>query len=206
MRAKLAAVALAALMAAPLVAPSTALAAAPSHDVADLGGGTYAIDPKHASVVAKVSHLGVSIYTARFDTFDGSFTYDPAHPEAAHVQASVDAGSMDVGADYSSKFAEEFLAASKFPKITFNSTAVQKGPGNTGTMTGDLTLHGVTKPVTFNVTFVGAGKSPLPPFHTIAGFTATTSIKRSDFGSDFLNNGLVGDDVSLTIEAEFDRK
>ncbi len=64
----------------------------------------------------------------------------------------------------------------------------------------------MTKPVSFNVTFVGAGKSPLPPFHTIAGFTATTSIKRSDFGSDFLNNGLVGDDVSLTIEAEFDRK
>lgn len=180
--------------------------AAPSHDVADLGGGSYAIDKQHASVIAKVMHLGVSVYTARFNSFDGSFSYDPAHPEAARVQASVDAGSMDVGADYSAKFADEFLGATKFPKITFASTAVQKGAGNTGTMTGDLTLHGVTKPVSFNVTFVGAGRSPLPPFRSIAGFTATTTIKRSDFGSDFLNNGIVGDDVSLTIEAEFDRK
>ena len=73
-------------------------------------------------------------------------------------------------------------------------------------MIDDLTLHGVTKPVTFNVTFVGTGRSPLPPFKVAAGFTATTTIKRSDFGSDFLNNGIVGDDVSLTIEAEFDRK
>jgi polyisoprenoid-binding protein YceI len=189
-----------------LLAAPMGVAAAPSHDVADLGGGSYAIDKQHASVVAKVMHLGVSIYTARFDSFDGSFNYDPGHPENARVQASVDATSMDVGADYSSKFAEEFLGADKFPKITFTSTAIQKGPGNTGTMTGDLTLKGVTKPVTFTVTFVGAGRSPLPPFRSIAGFTATTTIKRSDFGSDFLNNGLVGDDVALTIEAEFDRK
>lgn len=206
MRPGLAVLSLAAMaLAAALTTPLAALAA-PSHDVADLGGGNYSIDKQHASVVAKVMHLGVSIYTARFDTFDGTFTYDPAHPEATRVQASVDAGSMDVGADYSAKFAEEFLGATKFPKITFSSTAIQKGTGNTGTMTGDLTLHGVTKPVTFNVTFVGAGKSPLPPFRSIAGFTATTTIKRSDFGSDFLNNGIVGDDVNLTIEAEFDRK
>lgn len=189
-----------------LIALPVGAAAAPSHDVADLGGGSYVLDRQHASVTAKVMHLGVSIYTARFNSFDGTFTYDPARPEAARVQASVDATSMDVGADYSGKFAEEFLAASKYPKITFVSTAIQKGPGNTGTMTGDLTLHGVTKPVTFNVTFVGTGRSPLPPFKVAAGFTATTTIKRSDFGSDFLNNGIVGDDVSLTIEAEFDRK
>ena len=117
-----------ALMALILALP-VAAAAAPSHDVADLGGGSYALDKQHASVTAKVMHMGVSIYTARFNTFDGSFTYDPARPEAARVQASVDAGSMDVGADYSGKFAEEFLAASKYPKITFVSTAIQKGPG-----------------------------------------------------------------------------
>lgn len=205
MHRSLAVLALAAAFAAPLSAPSLAWAA-PSHEVADLGGGSYALDKQHASVIAKVSHLGVSIYTARFNVFDGTFTYDPNRVENTRVQASVDAGSMDVGADYSAKFAEEFLDAPKFPKITFVSTSVQKGQGNSGTMTGDLTFHGVTKPVTFNVTFNGAGKSPLPPFRTIAGFTATTTIKRSDFGSDFLNNGLVGDDVSLTIEGEFDRK
>ena len=73
-------------------------------------------------------------------------------------------------------------------------------------MTGDLTLRGVTKPVTFNVTFNGVGREPLPPFTTVAGFTATTTIKRSDFGSDFLNNGIVGDDVTITIEAEFKKQ
>ncbi len=201
MRPNFAVLALAALVGLPLRA-----LAAPSHEVADLGGGSYAIDKQHASVIAKVMHLGVSIYTTRFDSFDGTFTYDPAHPENARVQASVDAASLDVGADYSAKFADEFLAATKFPKITFTSTSIQKGAGNTGTMTGDLTLRGVTKPVIFNVTFNGAGRSPLPPFRSIVGFTATTTIKRSDFGSDFLNNGIVGDDVSLTIEAEFDRK
>jgi polyisoprenoid-binding protein YceI len=195
-----------AVVAAIALALSPGLALAASQNVADLGGGTYVIDKQHSFLTTKVLHLGVSFYTARFNSIDGTFTYDPARPEAARVQASVDATSMDVGADYSSKFAEEFLAADKFPKITFASTAIQKGPGNTGTMTGALTLHGVTKPVTFNVVFNGAGRSPLPPFKSVAGFTATTTIKRSDFGSDFLNNGIVGDDVAITLEAEFDRK
>lgn len=183
-----------------------AAASAASHNVSDLGGGTWALDRKHASVIAKVEHMGVSIYTSRFNVMDATFTYDPAHPEAAHVTASVDAGSMDVGADYSAKFADEFLAATKYPKITFVSTAIHKGDGNAGTMTGDLTLHGVTKPVTFDVVFNGAGRGLPPGFGPIAGFSATTKIKRSDFGSDFLNNGIVGDEVTLIIEAEFDRK
>ncbi len=81
-----------------------------------------------------------------------------------------------------------------------------KGAGNNGTMAGNLTLRGVTKPVTFDVTFNGVGKDPLPPFRTIAGFSATTKIKRSDFGSDFLNNGIIGDEVTINIDAEFDKK
>lgn len=199
---KLSLIALLALLSAG--APAAALAA--SSDVADLKGGTYVLDRKHANVSAKVVHFGASLFVVRFNTMEGTFTYDPAHPEATKVDASVDTGSLDVAADYSAKFAEEFLNAPKFPKMTFTSTEVRKGPGNTGTMTGNLTLRGVTKPVTFDVAFVGVGKSPLPPFGTVAGFTATTRIKRSDFGSDFLNNGIVGDDVAITIEAEFDRK
>lgn len=187
-----------------LAAPLSVGAA--SHEVSAMQGGTYALDKQHASVTARVLHLGVSYYVVRFNVMDATFTYDPAHPEASSVQASVDAASMDVGADYSAKFADEFLAATKFPKITFVSTAIQPGAGNTGTMTGNLTLHGVTKPVTFDVTFDGAGKSPLPPFRTIVGMTATTKIKRSDFGSDMFQNGIVGDEVTLTIEAEFDKK
>jgi polyisoprenoid-binding protein YceI len=183
-----------------------ASAAAASKEVTDLASGTYVVDKQHTFVTSRVLHMGVSFFVARFDAVDGTFTYDKAHPEAARVQASVDAGSMDVGADYSSKFAEEFLDAPKNPKITFVSTAITPGTGNTGTMAGNLTLRGVTKPVTFNVTFNGVGKNPLPPFRTITGFTAVTTIKRSDFGSDFLSNGIVGDDVTITIEASFNKQ
>ena len=188
-----------------LVLPLTAVAA--SSNVSDLEKGHYAVDKKHASLVARVSHMGVSLYTLRFDTLDANFDYDPAHPENTRVQASVDPASLDVGADYSKEFAEEFLSASKFPTATFVSTSIQPGAGNQGAMTGDLTLIGVTKPVTFNVTFIGVGHEPLPiPFgRRAAGFEATTTIKRSDFGSTYLNN-LVGDEVTLTIEAEFEKK
>ena len=185
--------------------------AAPSQGLAnpaDLPAGHWVMDKHHSSLIARVSHMGVSRYTLRFDGIDGSFDYDPARPEAARVEASVDSSSLDVNADYGKTFSEEFLSASKFPKATFVSTQIQPGvqPGQ-GTMTGNLTLMGVTKPVTFNVTLTGVGHEPMPlPFgQKAAGFEATTTIKRSDFGSSFLNN-LVGDDVSLQIEAEFDHK
>ena len=182
------------------------MAAAPV-SVSDLQGGHYVLDPHHASLIVRVSHMGVSLYTVRFDTLDASLDYDAAHPERTRVSASVDPTSLDVNADYSHTFAEEFLQASKFPKATFVSTSIQPGVGNSGTMTGDLTLMGVTKPVTFNVTLVGSGHEPLPiPLgRRAAGFEATTTIKRSDFGSTFLNN-MVGDDVTVQIEAEFEKK
>lgn len=199
--------ALAALMIAVPLATPFAGAAAPGN-VAELQGGHYVLDPHHASLIARVSHMGVSLYTVRFDVLDASFDYDPAHPERTRVTASVDPGSLDVNADYSKTFAEEFLHASKFPKATFVSTSIQPGAGASGAMTGNLTLMGVTKPVTFNVTLVGAGHEvqPTPPFgRQAAGFEATATIRRSDYGSTFLNN-LVGDEVTLQIEAEFAKK
>jgi polyisoprenoid-binding protein YceI len=152
-------------------------------------------------------HMGVSLYTLRFDTLDASFDYSPEHPEATRLDASVDPASLDVNADYGKTFAEEFLSASKFPKATFVSTSATSAGNGQGTITGDLTLMGVTKPVTFNVTLIGAGHEvlPLPLGRRAAGFEATTTIKRSDFGSTYLNN-LVGDEVTLQIEAEFEKK
>jgi polyisoprenoid-binding protein YceI len=98
-----------------LLALAVALpAAAAPASIADLQGGHYVLDPRHASVIARVSHMGVSLYTVRFDTLDGSFEYDPGHPERTHVQASVDPASLDVG--YSTDFAKEFLSADRFPK------------------------------------------------------------------------------------------
>jgi polyisoprenoid-binding protein YceI len=196
---------IAALAALALAIPLSALAA--SSNVTDLQGGHYVLDKHHASVVARVMHMGVSLYTLRFDTVDATLDYDPAHPERTRVEASVDPGSLDVGADYSGKFAQEFLAADKFPKATFVSTSITPGAGNQGVMTGNLTLMGVTKPVSFNVTLVGTGHEvlPLPLGQRAAGFEATTTIKRSDFGSTYLGD-LVGDEVTLQIEAEFDHR
>jgi len=181
--------------------PSGAWAA--SQNVADLPAGTYTLDKKHANVTAKVVHMGVSVYTLRFDTIDAGFTYDPAHPEAAQVRATVATASLDVGADYSRRFADQFLDATKFPSATFVSTQITPGADGKGTMTGNLTLRGVTKPVTFDVAFDGVGKGLFGG--VITGFTAAAKIKRSDFGSGFLQN-LVGDEVTIQIEAEFDRK
>ncbi len=194
-----------ALAAVAFVIPLTAAAA--SQNVSDVPGGHWVLDPRHSSVVARVQHMGVSLYTLRFDRMDASFDYDPAHPEAARVQASVDPASLDVGADYSKDFANEFLAADKFATATFTSTEIRPGQGNQGTMSGNLTLMGVTRPVTFNVSLIGTGHEvlPLPLGQRAAGFEATTTIKRSDFGSTYLSN-LVGDEVTLTIEAEFDKR
>jgi polyisoprenoid-binding protein YceI len=182
--------------------PTLAVGAAQTY--AELPAGAYVLDKKHASVTAKVLHMGVSFYVVRFDTLDAQFTYDPANPSAARVRASVDATSLDVGAPYGRRFADEFLDATKTPAVSFVSTQiVPAADGRTGTMTGNLTLHGVTKPVVFNVAFVGVGHGLFGG--TITGFSAVGRIKRSDFGSTFLSN-LVGDDTEIDIDAEFYRK
>jgi polyisoprenoid-binding protein YceI len=199
--------AVAALALLSVLAASPLASAAPS-PATDIPGGHYVMDKRHSSLIARVNHMGVSLFTLRFDTLDASFDYDPGRPEGVRLSATVDPTSLDVNADYGKDFAEEFLTVSKFPTASFVATGAMRGatPGQ-GTLTGNLTLMGVTKPVTFNVTLIGSGHEPLPlPLgqHAV-GLEATTTIKRSDFGSTYLNN-LVGDDVQITIEAEFDKK
>ena len=192
-----------------LALPLAAAAAAPlpAPPPTDIPAGHYVLDKRQSSVIARVEHLHVALATMRFDNFDGSFDYDPAHPENARVIASVDPTSLDVNGDWAKEWEEDFLSASKFPKATFVSTQIQKGPGGQGTMTGNLTLMGVTRPVTFTVTLIGAAHEivPLPFGRNAVGLEATATIKRSDFGSTHMS-GLVGDDVMLLIDAEFARQ
>ncbi len=170
---------------------------------ADAPAGTYVLDKTHASLTASLSHMGLSHYTMRFDVLDASFSYDPKAPEASRVQATVDANSLDVGdAKVSAAFARDFLAGDDKPQIVFTSTAIAY-TGAHGTMTGDLTLRGVTRPVTLDVTFNGTGPGLLGGHRM--GFSATGDIKRSDFGSKAWLSA-VGDDVHIVIEAEFQRK
>ena len=177
---------------------------APEVSTKPLPAGHYQLDPKHSSVVAVVRHFGVSDYLVRFDRADADFTYDPASPKTTKLEASVDTTSLDVGADYSKEFANTFVGASKFPKATFTATSMApNADGHTGTMTGDLTLNGVTRPVTFNVTFIASGHGM--PFGTVAGINAEATIKRSDFGSHAWAH-YVGDEVQLQIRGAFNRK
>jgi len=169
--------------------------------------GHYTLDPRHTSVVAKVMHEGVSLYVLRFDRMNGGFDYDPAHPEATQLTASVDPASLDVNGDWAKDFADKFLKVGQFPQASFVSTSAQALGGPQGTLTGNLTLMGVTKPVTFNVTLTGSAHEMLPvPFgQRGVGFEAVTTFQRSDFGSTYFK-GPVGDEVTLTIDAEFDEK
>ena len=175
-----------------------------TRDPAKAPAGHYELDRRHVSLIARVSHLGLSDYTLRLDRLDGHFDYDPAHPEASQVVASVDPASLDVGdAGISRQFAGQFLGTDEAPQITFTSTAIQLTDPTHGTVTGDLNFHGVTRPVTLAVTFDGYGASLIGGQRL--GFSAVADIRRSDFGSTaFLNE--VGDTVHLVIEAEFTRQ
>jgi polyisoprenoid-binding protein YceI len=177
--------------------------AAGDSDLASMLAGTYVIDPHHASLIGSVSHFGRSIYVFRFDKFDASYDYDPAAPDAAKLTVSIDVNSLDTGWDKADKqFSRDFAGAARTPVARFVSTSIIHN-GSSGTVTGDLTLNGVTKPVSLAVTFNGYG--PLGPLGVLgkkAGFSATGTVRRSDFGL-AKDLPMVGDDVSLQINAEF---
>jgi polyisoprenoid-binding protein YceI len=203
----------AALAAALLTAPAALAGPGPSSvDPAKMPAGHYVIDKTHAALTAKIKHMGFSNYTLRFTKLDAEYRYDPAQPAATKLNVTVDPASIDTatGADaFGLKFNKElagdgWLEAAKYPTITFVSTSVDVGDGEHGKVTGDLTLHGVTKPVTLDVIFNGVG-SGMIPLQTRTGFSASTTIKRSEFGVGKYAP-LIGDDVTLNIEVEFEKK
>lgn len=196
----------AALFLALAAAPSAALAA-PSTDATKMPAGTYVLDPDHASLLARVKHSGFSNFTIRFRISDARYSWDPASPQTAQVEATVDPASFDTGlGKKDAELAQAFLDVRQYPKASFVSTSIQPGENGRGTMTGDLTLHGVTRPVTFDVTWNGYDSGL---FGQRSGFSATARIKRSDFGIDHLLRpplGFVGDEVELILEVEFVKK
>jgi len=172
-------------------------------DLAWMPAGTYVIDPYHASLICGVSHFGRSTYVFRFNKIDASYDYDPAAPDATKLTVSIDVNSLDTGWDkLNKKFSRDFAGAANSPIARFVSTTISHGDA-TGVVTGDLTLNGVTKPVSLAVTFNGYG--PLGPMGLLgkkAGFSATGTVKRSDFGLK-KHRRMVGDNISLQFDAEF---
>ena len=195
-------------------AAAPAAAQAPSEAPA----GTYFMDPAHSSVNFRVSHMGISHYTARFTKVDGELAFDPANPAAQSVTATIDAHSMQTNypdpakVDFDAQVEKHFLDAEHFPQITFKSTKVEPTGPRTAKVTGDLTLHGVTKPVTLEASFNGGYKpNSYDPMGSRIGFSAHGTFKRSDFGISF---GIpapgttigVGDEVEVIIETELTSK
>ena len=175
--------------------------------------GVYSLDTTHASLIWKVSHLGLSNYTARFTDFDAQIDFVPSDIEKSVVTATINPLSIKTDYPYVEKKdfdkklsgGKEWFNAAKFPKISFKSTELKQTSDTQGVMKGDMTLLGVTKQVEFNVTFNGAMlKQPFSKLPTL-GLSATAMIKRSEFGFDtYVPN--IGDQVEIIIEAEFAKK
>ncbi|MCB6179591.1 YceI family protein [Rhodobacter sp. Har01] len=195
-----------------------ALSPLPATAQDDLGtppAGTYRLDLAHGRLIFKVNHLGFSTYIGLFTRFDATLQFDPDAPGTMSVTASIDAASLethypDPAYDFNAQLTgPDFLDAGQFPQIAFASTAVTLTGATTADVTGDLTLHGVTRPVTISVTYNGGwGHMPLDPGGARAGFSATGTLNRSDFGIAF---GIpapgttmgVSDRVDFEIETEF---
>jgi len=144
----------------------------------------YRIDPSHAFIQFRISHLGFSTLVGRFNRFEGDFTWDAANPAGARVQVKIDPASIDTNWAERDKHlrGEDFLDVGRFPEARFVSTAFE-GDASGGTLKGDLTLHGVTRPISIQMQAIGAGKDPWGGQR--AGFAGTTEIRRADFGIDY---------------------
>jgi polyisoprenoid-binding protein YceI len=160
------------------------------------------VDANHTQVTWEVNHLGFSMLEGQFGASGGSITVDPAKPAATKLTVSFNINDMSVtSAPFATHLkSADFFDVAKHPTATFTSTAVAI-QGNTAKVTGNLTIKGITKPVTLDATFVGAGPNPMSKKLNF-GFRATTTIKRSDFGLG-MAVPVVSDETKLTINAAF---
>lgn len=193
------------LLLAAAASPAGAQQAA-TRNPADVQAGTYSIDPDHTQIGFTLSHMGFSNYSGRLSGVTGTLTLADGDRSASKLSVTVPAKSFSTT---SQKLDEELVSADwfdakKFPSITFTSTKVTPTGADSATITGDLTLHGVTKPVTLTAHFIGAGNNPLSKAYTV-GFDATGTVKRSDFGvTKYVP--LIGDEVQLDLHGAFQKK
>jgi len=164
--------------------------------------GTYQLDPGHTSVLAQWSHFGFSRPSAHFGISEGSLVYDADDVSKSSVEVTIPMADIDSFVDKLDEHLEsgDFFDAGKFPTATFRSTSVASAGSNRLTVTGDLTIKDNTRPVTLDVTLNGGGEHPMLKRQAI-GFSATGTLKRSDFGvGAYAPN--VSDEVELRITTE----
>jgi polyisoprenoid-binding protein YceI len=168
--------------------------------------GAYAVDPYHTQVTFAVSHMGFTEFRGRLGNVSGTLQLDAEHPAGSSFEVTVPTDSVNTPVD---KLTEElkgdqWLDAKANPQITFKAKSVTVTGPQTAKVTGDLTLHGVTKPLTLEAKLNGGGINPLDKKFTV-GFELAGKVKRSDFGvKTYLP--LIGDEVDLTISAAFEKQ
>jgi polyisoprenoid-binding protein YceI len=174
-----------------------ALAAAP------LYATTYTIEPDYTQGVFRWSHLGFSNPAAQVSQGQGTLEFDPANPTRASVNVTMPLSTLDTGVPALDQHlrSEDFFEVARFPTATFRSTKVEQGASKDRLkVTGELNLHGVTKPITLDVIVLKVGSNPRTDLPTV-GFEATATLKRSDFGlGAFVPQ--VGDEIKLQISSQ----
>jgi polyisoprenoid-binding protein YceI len=163
--------------------------------------GNYKIDPAHSVATFEVGHAGgISRFMGRFNDMSGDLVVDT--PEKSKIKVDVKVDSIDTKHDALQKHLKspDFFNAVQFPTMSFTSTAVSLNGNGEGTLTGNLNLHGVTKPVTFKLRYIGTG--PGPTGDTRVGYVATSTIKRTDFGMAYGVPAAATDEVDLRINIE----
>lgn len=174
---------------------------------------TYHFEGGHSTVTVGWSHAGLSRHTARIVGFKGQLEFDPAAPETGRVEVQIDPASLSTGVAALDRLlrSPDFFDVASYPAITFTSTQAIVTGERTGQVIGDLTIRGMTKPVTLDVTWNFTGEHPLglvnPSFagKFVSGFSATTKLLRSEWG---LGRGapLISDEVDIAIEVEAVRR
>lgn len=187
----------AALLLSLLVAPLPAAASEPA---------AWKLDPVHTRVMFAVSHAGFSKAIGTVSGGDGGLLFDPGDWTGARLVVEVPMTRLDLGDDDWNRaaLAGNLLDGAQFPTARFVSTAVTPRDPRHAEVCGDLTLHGATRPLCMDVTVNAVERHPMPPFRLTAGFSATATLSRSDYGIDAWPS-MIGDEVELRIEAEATR-
>jgi polyisoprenoid-binding protein YceI len=161
--------------------------------------GSYKIDPAHTSVSFSVNHLGISTLAGRFNSVEGDITL--AHKDGSSIEVSIETASVDTNHEKRDEHLRgpDFFNAKQYPVMKFSASKIDFSGDKSERIKGELSLHGKTKPVMLTVEPIGAGDDPWGGYR--AGYKATTVIKRSDFGMDFMPGGF-GDDISVTLNIE----
>lgn len=178
------------------VVAAFAIAATPVH------ADTYQFDPVHTQVLFFASHLGFSHTLGRFPAISGSFDFDPEHPSNSKVTAELAVDALYVGDEAlrTKLLSDDFFDQRRHPLIRFTSTAVEAIDDKRLAISGQLELHGVTRPIRFEATINRVGRHTFSMKY-VAGFSATTTLRRSDFGMTRLLPA-VGDEVEIRLEVE----